>query len=61
MLKAFPKTRFVGHADAFWANASADYRNQAAYPTGPIRRGGVTGKLLADYHNLFWRSFSQLR
>lgn len=53
MLKAYPKTRFVGHADAFWANISADYANQAAYPTGPIKPGGVTGKLLSDYANLF--------
>lgn len=53
MLKAYPKTRFIGHADAFWANVSADYANQAAYPTGKIKRGGVTDKLLADYPNLY--------
>ena len=53
MLKAYPKTRFIGHADAFWANVSADYANEVAYPTGPIKRGGVTDKLLSDYANLF--------
>jgi uncharacterized protein len=53
MLKAFPKTTFVGHADAFWANVSADYNNEVAYPSGPIKRGGVTDKLLSDYGNLF--------
>jgi uncharacterized protein len=53
MLKAYPKTRFIGHADAFWANVSADYANEAAYPTGPIKRGGVTDKLLTRYANLF--------
>ncbi len=53
MLKAYPKTRFVGHADAFWANVDAAYANQSAYPTGPIHRGGVTDKLLGDYPNLF--------
>src|SRR5262249_687138 len=53
MLKAYPKTKFIGHADAFWANLSADYANEAAYPAGPIKRGGVTDKLLADYPNLF--------
>jgi len=53
MLKAYPKTRFIGHADAFWANVSADYANDAAYPSGPIRPGGVTDKLLSDYANLF--------
>jgi len=53
MLKAYPKTTFIGHADAFWANVSADYHNEAAYPTGPIARGGVTDKWLADYPNLY--------
>lgn len=53
ILKAYPKTRFIGHADAFWANVSADYKNEAAYPSGKIQRGGVTDKLLGDYANLF--------
>ncbi|MFN0112103.1 MAG: amidohydrolase family protein [Blastocatellia bacterium] len=53
MLKAYPKTKFIGHADAFWANVSADYAEKEAYPAGPIKRGGVTDKLLADYPNLF--------
>jgi len=53
ILKAYPKTTFIGHADAFWANVSADYQNEAAYPTGPIKRGGVTDKLLGDHANLF--------
>src|SRR4029078_3658229 len=41
------------HADAFWANLSADYHNEAAYPSGPIVRGGITDKLLSDYPTLF--------
>ncbi len=53
MLKAYPKTKFIGHADAFWANISADYANEAAYPAGKIKRGGVTDKLLSDYPNLY--------
>ncbi len=53
MLKAYPKTRFIGHADAFWANVSADYANDVSYPSGPIVRGGVTDKLLGDYPNLY--------
>ena len=51
--KAYPRTTFIGHADAFWANISGDYRNQAAYPTGRIVPGGVTDKWLADYPNLY--------
>ncbi|AMY12091.1 putative metal-dependent hydrolase of the TIM-barrel fold protein [Luteitalea pratensis] len=53
VLAAHPKTTFIGHADAFWANISADYRDQAAYPTGPIVPGGVTDRWLADHPNLF--------
>ena len=53
MLKRYPKTKFIGHADAFWANVSADYANEAAYPAGTIKPGGITDKLLADYPNLY--------
>ncbi len=53
MLKAFPKTTFFGHADAFWANVSADYAEDVAYPTGKIKPGGVTDRFLSDYANLY--------
>jgi predicted TIM-barrel fold metal-dependent hydrolase len=53
MLKAYPRTKFIGHADAFWANISADYANEAAYPTEKVKRGGITDKLLGDYPNLY--------
>jgi len=53
VLKAYPKTQFIGHADAFWANISADYANETAYPAGKIKPGGITDKLLGDYPNLF--------
>ena len=35
ILKQFPKTTFVGHCDAFWANISADYANDKDYPRTP--------------------------
>jgi len=53
MLKKYPNTRFIGHADAFWANVDAKYANEASYPSGAITRGGITDKLLGDYGNLF--------
>lgn len=53
MLRAHPRTTFIGHADAFWANVSADYRNESAYPSGPIARGGLTDRWLGDHPNLF--------
>lgn len=53
VLKAFPRTRFVGHANAFWANISAAYSNDKEYPAGPIVPGGLTDRWLSDYPNLF--------
>jgi uncharacterized protein len=53
MLKAFPRTKFVGHADAFWANVSADYADDTSYPTGRIKPGGVTDRFLSDHANLY--------
>ncbi|MBV9550293.1 MAG: amidohydrolase family protein [Alphaproteobacteria bacterium] len=53
VLKAFPRTKFIGHANSFWAHVSANYADQAAYPEGPIVPGGLTDRLLADYPNLY--------
>ncbi len=53
LLKEFPKTTFIGHADFFWANVSADVPKDDAYPTGPVKRGGLTDKMLSDYENLW--------
>jgi len=53
VLKAFPRTKFIGHANSFWAHVSADYADNAAYPEGPIVKGGLSDRLLADYANLF--------
>ena len=52
MLTKYPKTLFIGHADFFWASISADVPVNNPYPTGPIKRGGLSDKLLADHANL---------
>lgn len=52
MLQKYPKTLFIGHADFFWASISADVPANTPYPTGPVKRGGLSDKLLADYPNL---------
>jgi predicted TIM-barrel fold metal-dependent hydrolase len=52
VLKAYPRTTFIGHADSFWANISADVP-PAAYPAGLIKPGGITDALLAKYQNLY--------
>jgi predicted TIM-barrel fold metal-dependent hydrolase len=52
VLKAHPRTRFIAHADAFWANISADYHEDTPYPTGPVVPGGISDRLLSDYPNI---------
>lgn len=53
VLRAYPKTKFIGHADLFWANISADVPTDRGYPSGPIKPGGLTDKFLSDYSNLY--------
>jgi predicted TIM-barrel fold metal-dependent hydrolase len=53
MLKAYPKTIFVGHGDLFWAHISADVPTDRGYPDGPIKPGGLTDRFLSDYPNLY--------
>ena len=53
VLKAHPRTTFIGHADYFWANISADVPTDVGYPTGPVKPGGLTDKWLSDYPNLY--------
>ncbi|MEP6537277.1 MAG: amidohydrolase, partial [Bryobacteraceae bacterium] len=53
VLKEFPRTTFIGHADYFWANISADPVLGTAYPTGKIKPGGLTDRMLSDYANLY--------
>jgi predicted TIM-barrel fold metal-dependent hydrolase len=52
-LRAYPKTKFIGHADFFWANISADVPTDRGYPSGPVKPGGLTDKFLSDYPNLY--------
>ena len=53
MLKTFPRTRFIAHADTFWANVSSDYAYDTAYPRGAIKPGGLSDRWLSDYPNLY--------
>jgi predicted TIM-barrel fold metal-dependent hydrolase len=53
ILKAYPKTIFVGHADLFWAHISADVPTDRGYPTGPVKPGGLTDRWLSDFPNLY--------
>jgi predicted TIM-barrel fold metal-dependent hydrolase len=52
MVQRYPKTVFIGHAVTWWTNISAE-PGTASYPSGPIKPGGLTDRLLADYPNVF--------
>jgi uncharacterized protein len=53
ILRAYPKTNFLGHGDLFWANISADVPTDRGYPSGPIKKGGLTDKWLSDFPNFY--------
>ena len=53
VLKAYPKVNFIGHAQTWWGNVSADLDQLDLYPKGPVKPGGLTDKLLGDYANLY--------
>ena len=53
VVKAHPNTIFIGHAQAWWANISADVPMDDAYPKGSVKPGGLTDKLLTEYPNVY--------
>ncbi len=53
ILRAYPRTNFIGHADLFWAHISADVPADRGYPAGPIKPGGLTDRWLSDFPNLY--------
>ena len=58
MVKAYPKTIFVGHAQSFWLNISATPEKDISlsgnlYPVGKVTRGGLSDRLLSDYENVY--------
>ena len=53
MLRAYPRTNFIGHGDLFWAHISADVPTDRGYPAGPIKKAGLTDRLLSDFPNMY--------
>ena len=53
VLRAYPRTMFIGHGDLFWAHISADVPTDRGYPAGPIKQGGLTDRWLAEFPNLY--------
>jgi len=52
VLKEYPLTTFIGHANSFWANISADVPSDVSYPPGPVKAGGLTDHMLSEFPNL---------
>ena len=53
VLKAYPTVVFIGHAQTWWGNISADVNPLDLYPKGPVKPGGLTDRLLSDYPNIY--------
>ena len=54
MLEKYPKVRFVGHAQTWWANVDKNHADQTVlYPKSPVTPGGITDRYLSDYANMY--------
>ena len=54
MLARYPKVRFIGHAQTWWANIDRNHADQSVlYPKGPVTPGGLTDRYLGDYANMY--------
>ena len=53
VLEKFPPVNFIGHAQTWWGHISRDYDETVLYPTGPVKPGGITDRLLSDYPNIY--------
>jgi predicted TIM-barrel fold metal-dependent hydrolase len=54
MLEKYPRVRFIGHAQTWWANIDRSHTDQRVlYPKGPVTPGGLTDRYLRDYENMY--------
>ena len=54
MLDKFPRVKFLGHAQTWWAHIDGNYTDQTMlYPKGPVADGGLTDRYLSDYPNMY--------
>jgi predicted TIM-barrel fold metal-dependent hydrolase len=55
VLKANPKTTFIGHGPGWWASISGGISTPdlGAYPKGPVAPGGAIDRLMEKYPNLY--------
>ncbi len=53
ILEKFPTVNFIGHAQTWWANISAEHDQKVLYPDTPVVPGGMTDHYLRNYPNMF--------
>ena len=54
MLEKYPRVTFIGHAQTWWGHIDRNHTDQTVmYPKGPVARGGLTDRYLADYPNMY--------
>jgi predicted TIM-barrel fold metal-dependent hydrolase len=54
MLEKFPRVKFIGHAQMWWANIDRNHTEPSvSYPKGPVTVGGLTDRYLSDYPNMY--------
>jgi len=53
MLEKFPRVKFLGHAQTWWANIDRNADQTVLYPKGPVAPGGLTDRYLSDYANMY--------
>lgn len=55
MLEKYPETKFIGHAQTWWANIDKKQQDHpwVSYPEGPVTPGGLTDRYLSEYPNMY--------
>ena len=54
VLEKYPRVAFIGHAQTWWGHIDRNHTDQTVmYPKGPVARGGLTDRYLADYPNIY--------
>jgi uncharacterized protein len=53
ILERHSKVNFIGHAQTWWCNVDAGCDQKTMYPSGAVKAGGISDRLLADYPNMY--------
>ena len=53
LLDRHPKVNFIGHAQTWWGNIDKNHDQSVMYPKTKVTPGGITDRLLSDYHNMY--------